>query len=309
MTLKAYRYEAIEIGEEFGPVELVVDDHLIRAYSFAGDDYNPWYFSDTTPFRRRIAPPVPVANEVGEMYLTKFDITTASGLHQKEDIWFLAPIPLGAHLTLTGRVVEKYVRRGKGYAVSEGEARDETGRVLLRRRGVGLVEILPDMPLGTGSGEPTGRRVTGQWPSDRPVVAKASEDVTEGSPIKPLTKRLYQDQMSVYSGAGKHWRDFHTDLEMALKAGFSTTIGQGMMETTWCNQMLTDFFGPSWHTTGWLSTAYLRPIFCGETIVCRGVVNSFTDEPRGRKIELDIWCENQDGAMTAAGYASAVAVR
>ncbi|MHB9092676.1 MAG: MaoC family dehydratase [Chloroflexota bacterium] len=305
-ALKPYRFEYVEEGEEFGPIELLVDDHAIKSYAFAADDYNPWYFSDDTPFGFRVAPPVPIGHDLGNLvFATKYDTHDAAGLHQKEELWFHGPVPLGARLTLTGTYVEKYVRRGKGYMVMEATARDEKGDVLIRHRGTGMTIIPAGIHHNERAGEPEGRRVAGVWPAGRSQVLKANLEVAPGSPLPPSVRCLYQDQMAVFSGASVHWRNFHTDLEMAHKAGFPTTVGQGMMATCWCSEMLAEFYGPSWFTSGWIYMAYVRPIYCGDTITSRAVVTGPVADPAGPRLEVELWCENQRGVMTAAGWASA----
>jgi hypothetical protein len=50
---KETSYEAVQIPEEFGPVQLVVDDHKIKTFAFTQDDYRSWYLGDS-PFGGRI---------------------------------------------------------------------------------------------------------------------------------------------------------------------------------------------------------------------------------------------------------------
>ena len=43
------------MGEELGPIELVVDDHLIKQFAFTVDDHHPWFLGGESPFGERVA--------------------------------------------------------------------------------------------------------------------------------------------------------------------------------------------------------------------------------------------------------------
>ena len=49
---------------------------------------------------------------------TRYDPNTEVGLHQKEEIWFDSPVRLGERVILTGSFTDKYVKRDKGYIVT-----------------------------------------------------------------------------------------------------------------------------------------------------------------------------------------------
>lgn len=305
MSFKEPTFEAVEVGEEFGPIELVVDDHFIKSYAFALDDYHPWYGGDATPFGGRTASQCWVVEELMWLFFTKYDPNAVVGLHQKEEIWNHAPVPYGARLTLTGQYVDKYTRRGKGYVVLDCEARDDQGQLLVRQRSTEIMRIPDGIQLGSGSSEAKGRRVSGVWPEDRQPVAEASAKLTPGTPVQPLVKQVFQDQISVFSGAKQNFRNVHTDIGIARKAGFKDTLAQGLMGTCWLAEMLVNFFGPAWVTSGSCELNYLQPIYPRDTLTCRGVVSGAVEEADGRRLELELWTENQDGTMTSAGWGSA----
>ena len=67
--------------------------------------------------------------------------------------------------------------------------------------------------------------------------------------------------------------------------------------------MLANFFGPAARfSSGWMKNAYLQPVFAGDELTTFGVVTGRTGDGR---LELEVWTRNQDGLMTAAGWASA----
>lgn len=298
------RYENIELGEDFGPIEEVVDDYTVKKFAFMMDDYHPWYFGDS-PFGKRIGHAGILANDLLQLFTQVYDPNTVVGLHTQEELWFVNPVFVGERVRLYGQYVEKYERRGKGYVVMEADARGEDGRVLLRHRGVEILHIEPGPVVGKSTAEAVEKRVTGEYRKDVKPVTRARPGILPGTPLAPLVKQVMQDQIAVFSGVGKHLRNIHTDIEVARKAGLSNTLAQGMMETIYLTELLTRFFGRSWFITGWEKMKFIAPVPSGETVTARGVVTGESTGAEGTRLELEIWCENSAGKMTAAGWASA----
>jgi acyl dehydratase len=298
------RYENIELGEDFGPIEEVVDDYKVKKFAFMMDDYQPWSFGDS-PFGKRIGQAGILANDLLQLFTQVYEANTVVGLHTQEELWFVNPVFVGERARLYGKYVEKYERRGKGYVVMEADARGEDGRVLLRHRGIEILYIEPGPVVGKSTAEVAEQRVRGEYRKDLEPVTHARPALAPGTPLAPLTKKVMQDQMAVFSGVGKHLRNIHTDIEIARKSGLATPIAQGMMETIYLTELLTRFFGPSWFTTGWEKMKFIAPVSSGETITARGVVTGESRSADGVRLELEIWIENAAGKMTAAGWASA----
>src|SRR3546814_3781599 len=72
-------------------------------------------------------PGAAIVSELMLLFLTVYDPDGVVGLHQKEEAEYFNPVPVGSRLSMTGKYVEKYQKRGKGYVVLECEARDEAG--------------------------------------------------------------------------------------------------------------------------------------------------------------------------------------
>lgn len=306
--LRAPTFEAVVLREEIGPLRLVADEHAIKSFAFAVDDYTAEYFADASALGPRLAPSMMVAKELVTLFLTRYDPNALVGLHAREEIWLEAPVFTGAQLTLTGRYVDKYVKRGKGYVVLESEARDEQGRVVVRQRSVEIMRVPDSIQLGASSArvESSDRRVAAKWPTDRAPVSRVTADVTPGTPIGPLVKQVHQDQMCVFSGAGKHWRNVHNTLEIARGAGFPTTLAQGMMEACWLSELLYGAVGPAWLRSGRMSLVFLQPVYPGDVVTSRGTVSDVQRRPDGDALELEIWCDKPGTAPTAAGFAHVV---
>jgi acyl dehydratase len=301
--LKEAKFELVHVGEQFGPIQETVTDHKVKSFAFTVDDYSGWYFEES-PFGKRIGHPALLANDLLMLYLVKYDPTTIMGLHTHEEVWFHNPVFVGETVTLQARYVDKYVRRDKGYVVTEAEATGEDGRLLIRRRGTEILRVQPGSVVGRHTDEVTARRVTGEYDRGRPFAARARADLAIGTPVTPLTKHFHQDQVSIFSRIDQFFRNIHTDLESAQSAGLRTTIAQGEMSVVFLSEMLTNFFGPSWLTSGWLSTKFIHPTYVGSTVTFAAVVTGQVAEAEGVRLELECWARDDDDQMTVVGWAS-----
>jgi acyl dehydratase len=297
------RYENILLNEEFGPITEMVDDYKVKKFAFCMDDYHPWYFGES-PLGGRVGHAGILANELLQLFIQVYDANTVVGLHTHEELWFVNPVFVPERVRLCGTYVEKYERRGKGYVVMEADARGEDGRVLLRHRGVEILHVEPGSVVGKSTAEAQERRVTGEYRKDVEPVSRARGGLAPGTPLVPLHKQPFQDQIAVFSMVGKHVRNAHTDIEVARRAGLKDTLAQGMMESIYLTELLTNFFGPSWFTTGWQKVKFIRPVYCGEKLTVRGVITGERHEADGTRLEVEIWVQNAAGEMTAAGWAS-----
>lgn len=126
---KMLTYDAVEVGEEF-----VSDDHLItpediETYAFAVDDYHAWFFGDS-PSGGHIAHPTLLGNQALHLRHSKYVVH--AGLHAKMEFNFLQPLRVGMRVRSRGKIIDKYIRRGKKYMVTEFVTTEEDGTELIR---------------------------------------------------------------------------------------------------------------------------------------------------------------------------------
>lgn len=299
-------YELVEIPEHFGPVTLVVDEEKIKEYAFTVDDYGDWYLGSSSPFGGPIGHPLVLANDLLFLFYEGYDGNTARGLHTHEKLTFCSPVKRGERVTITGAYVDKYERRGQGYVVLEAVARGEDGRELVRHRGVEIMRTHAGSVAGRRSaGTPTGRRVTCEVAEGVPIAERARSGLASRTPIPPLRKHVRQEQMYLFSWGAKGFSNVHTDLAGAAAAGLNRTLVQAQQQVSFVCQSMTDFFGPSWLTSGELDMRFISPAFAGDHFTVEGVVLGEIETRRGPGLELEVWVSRQDGTKTAIGWASA----
>ena len=133
----------------------------------------------------------------------------------------------------------------------------------------------------------------------------ATEDLKEGYELPSVSKAVILDKMKVFSA----WsgRSIHTDGEVAKKFGLPGVPAQGLVVYAYLVEILVKFFGSDWLTGGKIDVAYTKPIFVGDTISTKAIVQSKQIEDTGIRVAIDVSCENQNGETVAAGTASVLA--
>ena len=125
-------FDAIPIGLEMGPLEMTLD----------GDTVNErvglvqWEARELAD-KLHVAPPgITISQHARMKFMALPDMSVS--IWAKSEHEFLKPIKLGSKIFIRGKVIDKYVKRGRNYVVSEYETVDEAGEVLLRSRETGV---------------------------------------------------------------------------------------------------------------------------------------------------------------------------
>jgi len=123
-------FDRLTIGERFGPVPFDTSARAVQQYCDEMKDHNPIYLEDS-PFGGPVVPPLLSATLLGlRMIGTKYDshATVPTRLIQKN----ISPVRVGEKLTLSGTLIDKYIKRGLEYAVIESVLTDVKGKVVRR---------------------------------------------------------------------------------------------------------------------------------------------------------------------------------
>ncbi len=306
VSLKERRWDLMEVGEELGPISVAVDDHKIKAFAYAVDDYDPAYMV-RRPTGDRIGHPALLCNDLFHVRKSKYDYNTGeAGLHAKQEYEFLNSVRLGQTITLTGRFVDKYIRREKTYIVFEAEGTDEDGRLVNRGRSTIMMGLRPGVmkepapaPAPEAKAEAPAATIVGG-----PVLGRASKDTPIGAQVKPMVKFINAGQVVIFTGTDR--RSIHTDLQTARAAGLPDIIAQGLMSMTYISEALNDFFGKTWQQGGKISVTFIAPVYPGDVITSSAVVREKVAEGRRQRLMLDVWSENASGRRVTVGNASAL---
>ena len=123
-------FNAVVLNEELGPVTYRTDAKVAADYVRDWDDPNPLY-SEGSALGRPLLPPAHMAGLACFALLSpRYD---ASGtLNAQSEHENLKAVPVGETLTVRGRIIDKFVRRGLEYIVVQSETYDGAGEVMRR---------------------------------------------------------------------------------------------------------------------------------------------------------------------------------
>jgi len=126
------RFEEIEPGQSFIRTTVVLSPELIESYKDVVGDRNPLY-DEMSTFGCRVAPPT-----LGAIYLFRSFYATfpppPGRLHASLECDFFQPWREGEIITISGHVVDKYLKRGKKYVLFQLSFTDEHGTEIARAR-------------------------------------------------------------------------------------------------------------------------------------------------------------------------------
>ncbi|MFC2016240.1 MaoC family dehydratase [Chloroflexota bacterium] len=124
-----------EIGDEFEPLEMTITKEMAMRNCWSIDDYNPWYMEDSPWGGRIVSPMQPVIGQNPSVW--GYYAPARAALHTQQEFEFINPLKIGKKITVSGKLVDKYVKRGRTYIVSEHLVTDEDGNKICVMRKTG----------------------------------------------------------------------------------------------------------------------------------------------------------------------------
>jgi acyl dehydratase len=97
----------------------------------------------------------------------------------------------------------------------------------------------------------------------------------------------------------------HSDEQAAKRDGLTRPIASGQNQMAFIHELLEATFGDGWVYGGSISVRYIHPVYAGDQIMARARVLSVSESDGTSRVQLEVWCHNQDDQKTAAGKASA----
>lgn len=125
-------FEAIPIGFDLGEWEVVLDEKTVKDQA----DLMQWQAREVID-KLHFAPPGTTIEKHPRMQFAKFT-NLRSAIWAKSEHEFLKPLRIGTKVIIRGRVIDKYIKRGRFYRVSEFETFDEQGELLIKSRETGI---------------------------------------------------------------------------------------------------------------------------------------------------------------------------
>ncbi|MHB1844672.1 MAG: MaoC/PaaZ C-terminal domain-containing protein [Deltaproteobacteria bacterium] len=110
-------------------------------------------------------------------------------------------------------------------------------------------------------------------------------------------------QMVRYAGASGDLNPLYFDEPFARSAGFRSVLAPGALSLGALAQMVTEWLrAPALRR---LQARFLKIVWPGDVLVCRGRVTGKRREGGDYLVDLDLWIENADGEMLVRGSGTA----
>jgi acyl dehydratase len=314
-------------GDVFEPVEYVLTAFMASEYAHGVEEGWEGFQSSRAPGGRQIRTPTMI--HVDKMRILEKNclkerrVGGAKGPHARIHYEYFArhhsPAYVGERLVVSGRITDKYVKRGREYIDYYLEVRAADGRLVTTYTDKTLLRYEPE---GGFRHPPAGRPEVGAPPSapaggrHSAVAAKAPRapgDLEVGAEIHGPVRLMTTERIEWYDSAmlsaaqgtlAQVGSNIHTDEAYARSQGLSAIIADGMIMTNWVSSMLVDHFEMGYVERGELRTKFIKPVPLGMTVVCRGRVLAVEPIAGGRTAyRLDVWCEDEHGLKVVDGGA------
>jgi acyl dehydratase len=280
-------YDAIEPGKSYGPYKYPLSERIARILE-ATENAHPWHHG-RSPWGPPVAPPS-ILGSICMRFIDWIAPIAPGTLHARQDVRTDAALRLDRQPIAYGTFVEKYERRGSRWAVFETRLRDETGLIIGRGR---TTLAFPERVETANEHAEKG---------DSKLAERKGE-------LTPITRTITQEKMTAFSEDSANARrgtSIHISPDVAKKAGFETTIAQGMMAADYISEVMTGVLGKEWFAYAGLSLTFLQPILCGDTLTANGRLQDETMEGAVLHKMYEVWAENQRGEAVTAGSAGAL---
>jgi hypothetical protein len=292
-------FEDIQIGESYGPVELLMDETLVKEYCEDHDDDNPIYLTDS-PFGGPVVPTAYKASLQCQWAMgTKYDLHATIPARSEQE--YLNPASVGSTLKTTARLNAKYLKRGLEYVVLESETVDQNN-VRIRH---GLEHLLVGLKKRHG-------QITEGYDAVRDFVFSKMNiyggngftvrgNLHIGREIPSITKIAWQRAL--------HEKTFLSDSihddKYTRSHGYAGPLVSGYILNEYMSQMLVDFFGPYWLKGGVISQNFINGgVQEGDSLTGYGRIIGMSESKADIRLYLDIWMEKNKGTKILVGKAS-----
>ena len=128
--------------------------------------------------------------------------------------------------------------------------------------------------------------------------------IVEGMSLGPLTRAPDAMDLFLYSAAVWLPHRIHYDEPYTTEVeGHPALLVQGPLQGVYLTQLLGESFGDAVELRS-LRFRHQAPVYVGQTLVCRGVVNAV--DTAARTVACELWTELEDGRRATAAEAEVV---
>lgn len=330
-------FEEIKVGENLGAIEWIVTREQVQALCESDDDYHEWY-SVESPYSGLIAPVLMSYPPVRLLFCRFYNVR---GLFYKLDLESLNPIVVGHPMIVTGRVIDKWIKRDREFVAYEGQCTEKDGLEVFRTRRAHVLDYIPRTAVRDGEAPDSGAASVTARSVPPPSRTGHAEERSEQSAPPPARREDEQSdisrapsfslvnpqtpigwllppvsrQMSLQQFRDRHrsvygenvWPEYniHSDSAAARREGLSSPVASAPTIFALVTRMMMTTFGDGWIRGGKLSVKMIKPVYAEDFVTAKGrVIGKHEDAVRAR-YDCEAWVENQKGEKVVVGTASA----
>lgn len=132
----------LEKGDEFRPIEVVATELAATEYAHANEDSHEFFHSDANPLGRQVRPPTGIhtdkmrlieANCLKERRISG-EVGPDARVHYEYNVEFFEPVYVGDRIIVSGKITDRYLKRGRDFLEYELHVHHEDGRHLATYR-------------------------------------------------------------------------------------------------------------------------------------------------------------------------------
>lgn len=151
---KRATFDDIEVGQQLEPYEWVVSEADIEKQCMIDDDYDAWYSLDS-PWGGRIAPPQIQYRPPRWMLTRTYNIR---GVFYKWAFETFKVIKPGEKITITGKIIDKWVKNEREFITFEAVGRDALGDKVFVTQRTHVLDVIERTAPRQGAGIDSGHK-------------------------------------------------------------------------------------------------------------------------------------------------------
>ena len=128
-----------EVGEELEPNEFHVSEEFNQRYLDALEDHHPRYVQGGDTGGPMVHPGILLNQSNSTRSPSHLLPDGWAAIHSKEEVEFLAPARVGKTFRVHWKLLDKYVKRGRDFTVTECLIVDEDGVTVVHRKMTGTI--------------------------------------------------------------------------------------------------------------------------------------------------------------------------
>lgn len=142
----------LEAGDVFRPVRYTLTAFMCAEYAHAMEDVTECYYAETEAYGRQIRPPTMIHSDKMRLLEANCDLerrlsgirTDDARIHYEYDAQYHSPAFVGEDIVVSGRIVDKYVKRGREYIYYDLKVETGDGRLITTYRDRTLLRFRTD---------------------------------------------------------------------------------------------------------------------------------------------------------------------